>query len=97
MPNYGEGYSMDVPVTAAGPGFGELPNPTIISDNSLHFFATLPGVNGVYPRDYLQNCCMIQFDKLEGYGSIVGVNPTMLRDFGLNVENGSLDLTKVQS
>lgn len=94
MPNYGESYYIEAPVVAVGPGAGPPPNQKFITDDTLRELTALTGVIGVYPRDYLQNCCMLYFGKFEGYGSIVGVKPGMLKDLGLEAEGGTLDLEK---
>lgn len=95
MPNYSSGYYEEVvPAIGGGGGMGQSPAPTLITEETLDMIANIPGVTGVYPRDFLQNCCMVQFGRLEGYGSIVGVKPSMLVDLGLEPEGGTLDLTR---
>ncbi|KPK92159.1 MAG: hypothetical protein AMJ88_11755, partial [Anaerolineae bacterium SM23_ 63] len=94
MPNYMTGNYEEVPAAGGGGGLGSPPSLTMITDDSLEMIAALPGVTGVYPRDFLQNCCLIQFGKFEGYGGIVGVKPNMLNELGLDAEGGMLDLAK---
>lgn len=96
MPNYGDMYygGVESPSMSVAQGGATPPNQKLITDNSLAELAALFGVTGVYPRDYLQNCCMFSFGKLEGYGSIVGVKTNMLEELGLEVEGGTLNLEK---
>jgi putative ABC transport system permease protein len=95
MPNYGDyggGYVVEVAAPGGDP-MGPPPNQKLITKQSLVEIGSLPGITGVYPRDYLQGG-QIQLGKLEGWGSFLGVPPEMLKDLGLETQQGVLDLER---
>jgi putative ABC transport system permease protein len=94
-PNYGDyggGFMVEVAVPGGGPT-GPPPNQKLITDQSLKDLANLPGITGVYPRDYLQGG-QIQLGKLEGWGSFLGVTPETMEGLGLEAQQGVLDLER---
>ncbi len=101
MPNYGEefygkggGGGMVEVVPAEIGGQGGIPaNQKLITDRSLMELADLPGVVGVYPRDYLQGG-LIQYGRLEGWAQVMGVRPESLKGLGIEAERGTLELEK---
>lgn len=94
-PNYGdyvEGIAYEV-ASPIGPPGSPPPNQRLITDQSLEDFVQLPGVTGVYPRDWLQSG-QIKFGRYEGWGEVLGVPPDTLKELGLVAEQGGLELGK---
>ena len=95
MPNYGEypggpGPMMSVQVGPGGSQGGPPPNQKLITDQSLVELAALPGVVSVIPRDMVG--AQIKFQRLEGYGNILGVGITDLSLLGLTASQGTLEI-----
>lgn len=92
MPNWE--YMEGVSVVSTGPGQPSGPSAqTLITDGTLAQIAQLPHVDGVFPRDYLQSG-YIQVGRLEGWASILGVDPGALEGLGVVAEQGELALER---
>lgn len=87
-------YGPGAMVVEAGPGGKQPPKQKLITDETLAEIAALPGVTGVYPRDFIQGGYMISFGRLEGGASLVGVPPGALEAIGVTPAGGSLTLEK---
>ncbi len=91
-PNYGsEG---DIRPYGGGGGGGGGSTATLITNQTLKDFAAIPGVAAVVPRDYFNGGLMMQMDRLEGYGSVIGIGLTNLTDLGLTARVGTTEITK---
>jgi len=91
MPNYGD--MGPGPMQVSG-GTGAPSNQVLITDQSLREFASLPGVTAVIPRDYLQMGNMLQYERLESYANLIGVDVQDLSAMGLQAKAGSLALER---
>jgi putative ABC transport system permease protein len=90
---YGGGGGGGGSVVAVAPG-AQVPQQTLLTPSALEQLAAIPGVKGVYPRDYLSGGAFMQFGRLENYPSILGVHPEELQSLGLPLEGGSLQLER---
>jgi putative ABC transport system permease protein len=72
----------------------EIPEQTLITDQSLEELAALPGVVGVYPRDYLQGGATIKYGRLENYPGILGVTQAELLELDLSIQQGTTELAR---
>lgn len=74
---------------------GEVPGAVApINDDALAAFAALPGVVSVIPRDWLNGGAILNFGRLEGYGSIMGMGTTDVGNLGVTAQAGTLELAK---
>jgi putative ABC transport system permease protein len=86
-PSYGD-YGMVV----AG---GNAPSTTtLITDDSLNDFKSIPGVIAVIPRDYIQGSAMIYYNRLETYANIIGIGTTNLEFLDVDLQAGELTLNR---
>jgi len=94
-PTYGEvfygGGGGGVAVAGAS---SSTPQQTLITDQSLEEIAALPGVVGVYPRDYLQGGATLKYGRLENYPGILGVTQAELQDLELPIDQGTSELER---
>ena len=97
MPTYGEeqfvgggggGGGGMVAAVAGGGGPGFPSGSHLITEQALVDMAALPGVSGVYPRDYLQGPATVSFGRLESYPQFIGVQPDYLTDFEFEMQSG---------
>jgi putative ABC transport system permease protein len=96
MPTYG-GEGGPGPVFVGPGGSGSTPsNQVLITDQTLTDLAALPGVVGVYPRDYLQGGAMISLNRLESYAGLTAMDIQDLSELGLQAESGTLELGRGQ-
>jgi putative ABC transport system permease protein len=88
---YGGGGGGGGPVISAQsqPAEQNLLTPAILEQ-----LASLPGVQGVYPRDYLMAGAVMQYGRMENYPSILGVLPEELETLGLPLEGGDLQMER---
>jgi len=75
-------------------GMNQPPTFIPITDESLSQFEALPGVEAVIPRDYMMGSAMMQFNRLEGYANIIGVDTADLSQLGLSTSQGGTELKK---
>ena len=96
MPNYsapqGPGGGR-VAVKSSGPG-GQIASQTLVTPDTIRELAQLPGVASASPRDYIYGGTLINYNRLEGYPSIIGVDLTDLSELGLRPISGTLQLEK---
>ncbi len=102
MPTYAESFyggmgggGGGMVAVEAAPGGSGLPDSTVlVTDQTLRDLAEIPGVAGVYPRDWIQGPTIINLGRLEGYPQIVGVPPEFLADMGYEVQSGEVTLAR---
>lgn len=82
-----------VAVEIVGPG-GQPPGATLVTDRTLEELAAIPGVTGVYPRDWLQAGGLLRYGRMEAWASVMGVPPAYLTETGLRAAAGELSLTR---
>ncbi len=87
-PNYGGGPGFD-----GGVGLTP-PDPQMITNDTLEELSTIPGVVGVYPRDFLNGGARMKYNRLETYSGGIGARPDMLEIQGLKIQQGSLNLPR---
>jgi putative ABC transport system permease protein len=93
MPNYGDVPMGPGPMVSSGQGMpGQPANQKLITNDSLEELASLPGVEAVIPRDYLNTGGTIQFQRLETYASLMGVGLKDLSAMGVAPQSGSMEL-----
>lgn len=63
-----------------------------LNDGMLAQFQAIEGVTAVIPQDYLQGWAIINVDRLEGWGQLLGVGTNDLADLGLRPNQGSAEL-----
>jgi len=101
MPTYSESYFMEGRggggggmVMEAFAGSGQPDQTLLVTDQTLRDLAEIPGVAGIYPRDWLQGATIINLGRLEGYPNIVGVPPEFLTDMGYELQSGEAALER---
>ncbi len=101
MPTYSESYFMEGRggggggmVMEAFAGSGQPDQTLLVTDQTLRDLAEIPGVAGIYPRDWLQGATIINLGRLEGYPNIVGVPPEFLTDMGYELQSGEATLER---
>jgi putative ABC transport system permease protein len=94
-PNYGEFPGgpgpMMVEAVPGGKG-GQPPTQTLITDQALADLAAIPGVIAVIPRDNTGG--QLNYNRMEGYAQMIGVDLPDLSILGLNAREGTLNLSK---
>jgi len=96
-PTYGEAFyggGGGGGVIVSGPLIETSTQQQLITDESLAEFAAIPGVVGVYPRDYLQGGATIKLGRLENYPNILGVTEAELADLDLPIQQGTTELSR---
>ncbi|MBE2221301.1 MAG: ABC transporter permease [Anaerolineae bacterium] len=63
-----------------------------LNDAALDLFRGMEGVTAVIPQDYMQGWAMMNIDRLEGGGQIIGIGTTELAELGLKAEQGTTEL-----
>jgi putative ABC transport system permease protein len=96
-PSYGDVGGGGGGVIISRPGDGGSGIVAPINDDAIAQFAAMPGVIAVIPRDWLNGGSILNFGRLEGYGSIMGVGTASVADLGVPVAGGTLDLAKGQA
>ncbi len=71
-----------------------MQEPELITNSALEQFRSIPGVQSVIPRDYLNAGTLISYRKLEAGVSIIGVATDDLANLGLEAEQGSTELNR---
>lgn len=88
-PSFGDG-----PIAFGGRP-GEAPAVVApLNDDALAQFAAMPGVVAVIPRDWLNGQAILNYGRLEGYGSIMGMGTTDVGNLGVTAQAGTLELAK---
>ncbi len=75
-----------------GPGAPFQPQVTLITDESLAQFATIPGVKAVIPRDWAMAGTLLSVGRMECWTSMIGVGTDDLANLGLEAQEGTLKL-----
>lgn len=70
------------------------PIQAILTDETIATLSTLLGVQQVIPQDYFQGGAQLRAGRLEGYGSLIGLDTPDLADFGLRAQQGTSELAK---
>jgi putative ABC transport system permease protein len=86
-PTYGD-YGM------ASDGGNASTSTTLITDDSMAEFVSIPGVIAVIPRDYIQGPAVINYNRLETYANIIGVGATDLDLLGVELQSGEDSLAR---
>lgn len=91
---YGGGGGGPVVVEVAPLGAGAPTGQNLLTEETLARLAELPGVAGVYPRDFAQGEVIVNMGRLEAYPQIIGVPPEFLTSQPLAMQAGTPDLTR---
>jgi putative ABC transport system permease protein len=87
-PSYGEG-----PLVFEGGGGGDgaaaPPQQVLLTNFVLDDLRAIPGVELVIPREYLMAGGLLKYQKLENWGSFIGVSVDDLSELGLEAIEGS--------
>jgi putative ABC transport system permease protein len=85
-PNYGDTMQM----SSGGGGSVNVATPvqTLITNDSLTQFASIPGVLSVIPRDYIQGSAILKYNRLETYVGIIGIGADDLSYLGVDLQGG---------
>ncbi len=70
------------------------PTQAILTDETIATLSTLPGVQQVISQDYFQGGAQLRVGRLEGYGSLIGIDTADLADLGLRAQQGTNELEK---
>jgi hypothetical protein len=65
----------------------------LITDD-LDQIVSIPGVNSVIPRDYIQGAAILQHNRMETYSGIIGVDAPDLNFLGVDLQGGENTLNK---
>ncbi len=96
-PTYGEVYGGGggrVVVEVAPLGAGVPTGQHLLTESALAELAALPGVAGVYPRDFAQGQVTVTLGRLEGYPQVIGVPPDFLSSQDLQMRAGTPELSR---
>jgi len=80
----GGGPGMVLEIAPGGVSAGQ----TLITEQALGQMLGLPGVVGVYPRDFLQGPATFSYGRLETYPQVLGVPPEYLTDQNYELASG---------
>lgn len=89
-PNYGE--VAVVSVGGGGSGKGNTPIQTLITKDTITELASIPGVESVIPRDYIQGQAILKYNRMESYTGIIGVGAQDLSYLGVDLQGGDYTL-----
>lgn len=96
FPAYDEGMFMEgaVKVGGGGGGGGGGPSskPKQLTSAAIKELLALPNVQNVIPREYTY--ANIKYERLEGWGSVIGVGIKDLADLGMQPKQGGTELAK---
>lgn len=70
--------------------------PQGLTEASLAELRAIPGVTAVVPFDDIQGSVVLKLRRLQGYSQIVGVGPEALRQLGLEVASGFMEVGRGQ-
>jgi putative ABC transport system permease protein len=91
-PAYDEGlYMVEVGMGGGGKS-GQSSKPRQLTNAAIQEILDLPNVVSVIPREYTY--ANIKLDRLEGWGSIIGVGTGELDDLGLQARQGTTELPR---
>ncbi len=66
---------------------------SLITDETISQISTIPGVEAVIPRDYIQGAAVMKYNRLETYSGIMGVGAQDLSYLGVDLQGGVYTLT----
>ncbi|PWB71705.1 MAG: hypothetical protein C3F07_13170 [Anaerolineales bacterium] len=90
-PTYGEGPVVSGPGGGGGGGGGSSQQ-KLLTNLALDEIRAIPGVESVIPRDYLMMGGMVKYQKMEGWGNIIGVAVNNLDVLGVEATEGDTAL-----
>jgi putative ABC transport system permease protein len=95
MPSYGgEVVYMGGGGGGGGPGQKEPQQSSVLNNFALEDIRAIPGVEAVIPRDGLMMGGMLKYQKLEGGGNIIGIDPKDLSYLDLEATEGDTTLDR---
>ena len=80
-------------IVPRGPAFGvgvsDLPEENVrLDEQALRNFREMPGVEAVTPLVYMQSPARLQFNRMETYGNIIGIDPREIDQLDMKMESG---------
>lgn len=93
-PKYEEmpaGASMKVMVGGGGGGGPSIT--ALITDDTIAQIASIPGVQAVIPRDYIQGAAVLKYNRMETYSGIIGIGAQDLSYLDVDLQGGVYTLT----
>jgi putative ABC transport system permease protein len=97
MPAYGEGmyYGGGGPMIVQSSGDSSQPQePALLTNSALEQLRTIPGVQVVIPRDYMNAQTIVHYQRMEGGVNIIGIATDDLANLGLESSQGTTELSK---
>ena len=98
MPGYNEGPigpGSGVISIEGGPGGpGSQPNIVAITPDTLEMFRSMPGVQAVIPRDWLNGPTILKVGRMENWAGAIGIGTSDLTELGLEAQMGVTTLSR---
>jgi putative ABC transport system permease protein len=83
------------PGVYGGKGVGDSSTPvqTIITNDTIDQLSSIPGVNSVIPRDYIQGAAVLKYNRMETFTGVIGVGAPDLSYLGVDLQGGDYTLS----
>jgi putative ABC transport system permease protein len=83
------------PGAYGGKGVGDSSTPvqTIITNDTIDQLSSIPGVNSVIPRDYIQGAAVLKYNRMETFTGVIGVGAPDLSYLGVDLQGGDYTLS----
>jgi putative ABC transport system permease protein len=85
------------PSRFAGMGMVPTTSDLRLDAKTLASFSELPGVTAVTPQLYLMSSSTLNYQRLQGYGNVVGLEPGVIQEMGFEMESGTARLGQWQA
>jgi putative ABC transport system permease protein len=95
-PNYQEAQAVSPSgkaIVAGGGGGGGVSVQSLITDETIAQISSIPGVQSVIPRDYIQGGSILKYNRMEAYTGIIGIGTSDLSYLGVDLQGGVYTLT----
>lgn len=83
-----------VAYSSVGGGKGGPSVQALITNDTIAQIASIPGVESVVPRDYIQGAAILQYNRMETYSGIIGVGANDLSYLGVELQSGEYSFGK---
>jgi putative ABC transport system permease protein len=83
----------NVAISGKGMSDGPIPVQTLITNETISQIVSIPGVESVIPRDYIQGAAVLKYNRLETYVGIIGIGAQDLSYLNVDLQGGVYTLT----
>ncbi len=92
-PKYEEMPAVSYSVSVKGGGGGGPSVQALITDDTITQIASIPGVQAVITRDYIQGAAILKYNRMEAYTGIIGIGAQDLGYLGVDLQGGVYTMT----